>query len=355
MTVTVDRGLAVTVDADDDLGKFLLHVWADGSARRKLARENGGKWTRLAVEQAPHPDVAAAAEQPALNCEGAFFDAHTNDDIKFSPGRQLSPGRARLEQGNAPAYRRPMNSGADVNRPTLGEAPRRELVALCAMLLAACGPMTKASPTHERWTEPRVSSWDEVREYPPLMFTSQATLDCTISSTSPGAQTLTTVSGQGFTFSTPMLPLEESEVKLIGQGMMYRFNAFPSKAFDAKFTGLGEGSVTRMKAEIEVDVKQFQQPGGPGTAITFNAQDIDSDAAYVEFTGLWVRKKDQKKFPFRILFSRVTSGSGKVVPKTRDATTQVYSKMVSLGTPPAPATVTTTLFEAEDDVRELAQ
>jgi hypothetical protein len=28
--------------------------------------------------------------------------------------------------------------------------------------------------------------------------------------------------------------------------------------------------------------------------------------------------------------------------------------MVSLGTPPAPATVTTSLFELEDDVRDLA-
>jgi hypothetical protein len=249
-----------------------------------------------------------------------------------------------------------MSSGADVNRPTLlAEVPRRVLIALCAMVLAACGPMVKPAPTHERMVEPKLSGWDEVRQYPPLVFTSQATLACTISSTSEGAQTLTTVSGQGFTFTTVMLPLEESEVKLIGQGMMYRFNAFPSKAFPAKFTGLGDGNVTRMKAEIEVDVKQFQQPGGPGTAITFNAQDIDSDAAYVEFTGLWVRTKDQKKFPFRVLFSRVNSGSGKVVPKTRDATTQVYSKMVSLGTPPVPATVTTTLFEAEDDVRELPQ
>jgi hypothetical protein len=222
------------------------------------------------------------------------------------------------------------------------------------MLFTACGQMAKPPQTHERDMGTHTTNWDEEREYPPLVFTSQATLDCTISSTAPGAQTLTTVSGQGFTFSTPMLPLEESEVKLIGKGMIYRFNAFPAKVFPAKFTGLGEGNITRMKAEIEVDVKRFQQPGGPGTAITFNAEDINADAAYVEFTGHWVRTKDEKRFPFRVLFSRVTSGSGHVVPKTAAPVTQVYSKMVSLGTPPAPATVTTSLFELEDDVRDLA-
>src|SRR3954469_9155903 len=146
-----------------------------------------------------------------------------------------------------------------------GSFMRALFVIAVPALLVACGPSGKAPQTHARdvmgskgW------NWDQEREYPPLVFTSQATLDCAISSTSPGLQTLTTVSGQGFTFSTPMLPLEESEVKLIGQGMMYRFNAFPAKAFVAKFIGLGEGKVTRMKAEIEVDVKQFQQPGGPG-------------------------------------------------------------------------------------------
>jgi hypothetical protein len=231
---------------------------------------------------------------------------------------------------------------------------RALLVIAVPTLLVACGPPGKAPQTHARDVmNTKGWNWDQEREYPPLVFTSQATLDCAISSTSPGLQTLTTVSGQGFTFSTPMLPLEESEVKLMGQGMMYRFNAFPAKVFAAKFTGLGAGNVTRMKAEIEVEVKRFQQPGGPGTVITFNAEDINADAAYVEFTGLWVRTKDEKRFPFRVLFSRVNAGSGHVVPKTPAPVSMVASKMVTLGTPPAPATVTTSLFELEDDVREL--
>lgn len=164
---------------------------------------------------------------------------------------------------------------------------------------------------------------------------------------------MTTTSGQGFSFNATMLPLKDSEVQLKGEGMMYRFNSFPSHAFPATFSGLGVGTITAMKAEIEVDVKRFQQPGGPGTAISFTADDINADAAYVEFTGVWVRTKDEKHFPFRLLFSRVGSGKGTVVPQSRAPMTGVASKMVTLGTPAIPASVTTSLYEAEDDVPDL--
>jgi hypothetical protein len=40
-----------------------------------------------------------------------------------------------------------------------------------------------------------------------------------------------------------MKPISESQVKLQGQGMMYKFNAFPTSAFGAHFSGLGDGMV----------------------------------------------------------------------------------------------------------------
>jgi hypothetical protein len=164
---------------------------------------------------------------------------------------------------------------------------------------------------------------------------------------------MSTTSGQGFSFMTPMKPITDSAVKLQGAGMMYKFNAFPTRAFPARFNGLGEGTVTAMKAEIEVQVDRYSQPAGPGTAISFGAADITADAAYVEFTGIWVRTRDGKRFPFRVLFTSVTSGHGTVVPKTRAPQTSVMSKIVVLGPPPEPALVTTSLFEAEDDVAPL--
>ena len=41
--------------------------------------------------------------------------------------------------------------------------------------------------------------------------------------------------------------------------------AFPATTFAAKFSGLGEGTVTEMKAEVEVAVSRFKQLGGAGT------------------------------------------------------------------------------------------
>ena len=210
-------------------------------------------------------------------------------------------------------------------------------------------------------------TWKVDRNYPPLVFTSKAYLDCSISSTNEGRQAMRTVLGPGFSFDTPMKPIKESVVKLTpaantpqtaaqgpGEpGMFYSFNAFPTGAIKADFSGLGAGAITEMKAEIAVDVARFKQPGGPGTTISFNASDIRGDSAYVEFTGLFIRGRDQKRFPFRVLFGNVTDGSGEVTPSGPMPEEHIMSKSVSLGTKHKPATVTTVMYEAEEDVPEL--
>jgi hypothetical protein len=196
----------------------------------------------------------------------------------------------------------------------------------------------------------RPDGWKAQRTYPPLVFTSEAYLHCSISSTKAGQQTMTTTSGQGFTFSSTMKPIGKSELELRGKGMRYKFDAFPAGPFPATFSGLGEGTITTMKAEVEVAVSRFQQPAGAGTEISFDASDIMADAAYVEFTGLWVRKADGKHFPFRLLFGHVSDGGGKVMPASPAPMTSIYQKMVVIGTPVRPATVTTSLFEEEADM-----
>jgi hypothetical protein len=167
---------------------------------------------------------------------------------------------------------------------------------------------------------------------------------------------MTTTAGQGFNFDATMLPLEKSTLQVIGQsGMKYKFDSFPTAAVKARFTGLGEGMITEMKSEVEVEVavSHFAQPGGAGTAIHFTAADIAADSAYVEFTGVFVRTSDSKPFPFRVLFGRVTEGSGMVVPFTAAPETKLLSKMVTLGSLRSPVTVTTALYEAEDGVAKL--
>lgn len=195
--------------------------------------------------------------------------------------------------------------------------------------------------------------WRDERAYPPLVFTSKAWLDCAISSTKNGRQVLRTMTGQGFTFDMTMLPIKGGEVKLKSPGMKYKFNSFPAQAVPARFTGLGEGTITAMKAEVEVDVKRFQQPKGPGTEIRFTAADMDPDSAYVEFTGVFVRTSDKKRFPFRVVFGSAPAGGGRVVPGSRQSTAPLVSKSVSIGTAQQGCPVTTALYEAEDDVKSL--
>ncbi len=202
---------------------------------------------------------------------------------------------------------------------------------------------------------PRINldKWQAERAFPPLIFNSRATLECDISSTKPGRQVLHTVSGQGFEFDMPMLAINDGSVELKKPGMMYKFTAFPKNQVAAEFKGIGKGRITQMKAEVEVDVKRFRQPAGPGTEIRFDAAEINGDAAYVEFTGLFVRASDGKRFPFRLLFGSVTDGSGSVFPSSPLDKSPIMSKMVILGSNRAPAGVTTAMYEAEDDVKDL--
>ena len=220
------------------------------------------------------------------------------------------------------------------------------LISLAA-LNRSNSPAVYAAPTNQ-------DSWRNERQYPPLVFNSKAWLDCSISASANGRQTMSTVSGQGFTFDAAMLPIQKSKLQLVGKGgMTYKFDSFPTAAVKAHLNGIGDGAITEMKSEVEVGVSRFQQPGGPGTAIHFTAGDITADSAYVEFTGVFVRASDSKRFPFRVLFGRVQDGSGTVVPMNRAPDTMIASKTVTVGSQHLPAEVTTALYEAEDDVATL--
>jgi hypothetical protein len=230
-------------------------------------------------------------------------------------------------------------------------------LATAALMLSLLSLLRGESSKAALAAEPE-DSWRIQRQYPPLVFSSKAFLECSISSTATGRQAMTTASGQGFTFDTPMLPLKKSELQLIRQsgpqpGMMYKFDAFPAAAFKARFSGLGEGTIIEMKSEVEVSVSRFSQAGGPGTAIHFTAAGIAPDSAYVEFTGVFVRTSDRKPFPFRVLFGRVEEGNGVVIPGSIAPETTIRSKMVNLGTLQRPASVMTALYEAEEDVAKL--
>jgi hypothetical protein len=218
-----------------------------------------------------------------------------------------------------------------------------------ALMLSLTALLRQAAPSAPK-PALEAERWNAERQFPPLVFTSRATLDCVISATTQGRQAMKTLSGGGFTFDTPLAPTGDGRVRLKAPGMMYKFNAFPVQAFKASFSGLGAGMITRMKAEVEVDVDRFSQPGGAGTLIHFSAADIRGDSAYVEYTGLFVRDSDHKNFYFRALFGSVPEGSGEVLPAGPGPDERLMEKRVSLGSLQRPVIVTTSLYEAEDDV-----
>lgn len=222
-----------------------------------------------------------------------------------------------------------------------------------AALLVSLISCSRSIPAKAVATENN-DAWKSERQYPPLVFNSSAWLDCSISSSANGRQIMNTTSGQGFTFDATMLPIEKSKLQVIGQtGMKYKFDSFPNAAVKAHFAGLGDGLITEMKSEVEVAVSHFSQAGGAGTAIHFTAADITADSAYVEFTGVFVRTSDSKRFPFRVLFGHVPDGSGNVVPSSAAPETTLLSKQVTLGSLQRPVSVTTALYEAEEDVAKL--
>jgi hypothetical protein len=236
---------------------------------------------------------------------------------------------------------------------SIGEGKNLALYLASAALLVSLIACSRSVPVGAVAGE-NSDPWKNERQYPPLVFNSSAWLDCSISSSANGRQVMNTTSGQGFTFDATMLPIEKSKLQVIGQsGMKYKFDSFPTAAVKARFTGLGDGLITEMKSEVEVAVARYSQPGGAGTAIHFTAADIGADSAYVEFTGVFVRTSDNKRFPFRVLFGRVSEGSGTVVPFSAAPETRLLSKNVTLGSLQHPVTVTTALYEAEEDVAKL--
>src|SRR5260370_17957313 len=71
--------------------------------------------------------------------------------------------------------------------------------------------------------------WKSERQYPPLVFNSKAWLDCSISSTANGPQTMSSMSGQGFTFFAPMLPIQKSKLQRVAHtARIPQFDSLPS-------------------------------------------------------------------------------------------------------------------------------
>lgn len=100
-----------------------------------------------------------------------------------------------------------LNSGHAEAR--LSDCTRRAALASFAVYRSPSMSLSAVSAKSKADDE---KAWHGQREYPPLVFTSRAWLDCSISSTKPGRQAMCTTNGQGFNFDMEMMPIEDGLV-----------------------------------------------------------------------------------------------------------------------------------------------
>src|SRR5438132_660188 len=61
---------------------------------------------------------------------------------------------------------------------------------------------------------------------------------------------------------------------------------------------------------VVVEMKRYNQPGGPGTPFSFTAGDMADQGIYVEFAGK-ARAENGDRYAFRINLGAAKDGSGK--------------------------------------------
>ena len=196
-------------------------------------------------------------------------------------------------------------------------------------------------------TEARHEPEDE-RTYPPLVLSGRLWLDCFFSSTRNGQLKLHWVDGQGFGFNTPLRPVKDAKISFHGLGLRDEFNAFPVADVATCLKGLGDGTITRMKVEVWFNLKRYRRLPRVRNSIHFDLSSSGSDPPYAELTGLFIRRSDAKKFPFRVVFGSIPTGNGDISIQTSD-----LSQTLRFGSQDKPATVITSLYEKEDDVKSL--
>ena len=190
--------------------------------------------------------------------------------------------------------------------------------------------------------------------YPPLILVSRSWLECSTASTKEGRLTIHTIDGQGFHFSTPILPVKDAKVSMQGASLSTEFDAYPVTAVFTCLKGIGDGTITTMKIEVWFQLSRYQYLSQTKslTNIGFKFSDSASNPPYIELTGVFERQRDSKKFPFRVIFGKAVTGSGNVTSAAPDRMDDLSLKL-HFGTSSTPLTAMTSLYEIEDDVRSL--
>lgn len=181
-------------------------------------------------------------------------------------------------------------------------------------------------------------------QYPPAIINGEGHLVCTISSKENGRQTLTISSGDGMAFDAVVSPIVDGTVQTKGpeKGGVYRFTSHLAAPSKGTLPGVGEVDIEELETKVSVEMKRYQQPGGPGTELSFGSSDMADRGIYVEFAGRGKTARGEK-YAFRVNLGRATDGSGKVTPANSNENAPIMAKMVIMTAPVVTSVVTTTI------------
>lgn len=221
-------------------------------------------------------------------------------------------------------------------------------VAPLFVLLAACGGAESSvnnaqqAPPTPTVATPLVSAGES--PYPPAIVNGEGHLVCTISSKENGRQTLTLTSGDGVAFDAIVSPIVDGTVTTKGpqKGGVYRFTSHLAKPAKGTLPGVGEIDIVELETKVNVEMKRYQQEGGPGTELSFGSTDMADRGIYVEFAGRATNARGEK-YAFRVNLGKATDGSGKVTPANSNESAPIQAKMVIMTAPIVTSVITTTV------------
>ena len=214
----------------------------------------------------------------------------------------------------------------------------RTTLFVLAAVLSGCGA---ASSTNAPAT-PAVA--DEAPALPPVILTGNGYLYCSISARENGRQQLSVEEGTGLAFDVEVSPIVDGTVHTEGpeKGGAYRFTSHLAKPGKGTLAGVGPVTILALETKVNVEMNRYQQPGGPGTKLTFVAADMAARGIYIEFAGQ-ARAEGGDRYAFRITLGKPGNGSGgNVVPAGPGFNAPILGKGVMIRAPQT-TVVTTTL------------
>ncbi len=178
---------------------------------------------------------------------------------------------------------------------------------------------------------------------PPTVLNGEAALDCNIDAKKNGRQKLVMNGGAGIAFDAVVSPIVDGTVQLHGpeKGGVYKFTSHLAQPTRAKLSGVGDVALETLETKVSVEIGRYQQPDGPGTAFTFNADDMKRHDMYIEFAGT-AKADNGDRFSFRVTLGESKSGNGRVQPTDSNDNSHIAAKMVVVYAPMTTVYVTTT-------------